>query len=171
MLKYLKTLFNICLLREGPEKLPHSYVLLGLVAAISFSVSVYIGSIDCNVNFAGLSSIAVLFFSFLFTKILLLKKPERFLQTFSAMLGVDAIISTMSIPSVYSLIYLKLGKIAQIFFSLTILCYLVWAVIVYGYIFSKALSSQMGFGLALSIGYTLLGTFIFSLFLAGNTPT
>lgn len=171
MHKYLKTLFNICLLREGPEKLPHSYVLLGLVAAISFSVSVYIGSIDYSVSFAGLTSIAILFFSFLFTKLLLLKKPERFLQTFSAMLGADAIITTMSIPSFYSLTYLKLGEIAQIFFSLTIFALFIWAVIVYGYIFSKALSSQMGFGLALSVSYALLGNFIFSLFLAGNTST
>lgn len=171
MIKLVKTLFNICLLRGGPEELPHSYVFLSLIIVTSFVISVLIGSIVHDVKIAGLSSIAGLFFSFAFAKILLLKKPERFSQTFSAMLGADAIISIVSIPSFYSLAYLKLGEIAEMFFSLTIFTLLVWIVIVYGYIFSKALSSLMSYGIAVSVGYALLSSMIFNLFVAGNTPT
>ncbi len=171
MFKLLKTLFNICLLREGPEELPHSYVLLSLIIAISLVISLLIGSIANNIKTAGLSSIAVLFFAFAFTKILLLKKPERFLQTFSAMLGTDTIISTVSLPSIYSLTYFKLGETANMFFSLTIFALIVWVVIVYGYIFSKALSSLMSYGIAISVAYVLLNFIILDLFIAGNTPT
>lgn len=171
MFNLIKTLIYICLLREGPEELPHSYVVLSLIIAISLVISVLIGSIANNIKTAGLSSIAVLFFSFAFTKILLLKKPERFLQTFSAMLGTDTIISTVSLPSIYSLTFLKLGETANAFFSLTIFALIVWVVIVFGYIFSKALSSLMSFGIAISVGYVLLNFMILDFFIAGNTPT
>ena len=171
MFNVVKILFRICLLREGPEELPHSYVLLGLIIFISFVISVFIGSIVHSIKIAGLSSIAGLFFSFAFTRILLLKKSDRFLQTFIAMLGTVTIINIVSLPSIYSLTYLKLAETAKMFFNLTGFALFVWVVIVYGYIFSKALSSLMGYGIAISVGYALLSIMILDLFVAGFTTT
>ena len=62
------------------------------------------------------------------------------------------------------LTYLKLGETAQMFFSLTGFALFVWVVIVYGYIFSKALSSLMSYGIAISVGYALLSIMILDLF-------
>ncbi len=171
MFKLVKDFFNICLLRGGPEELPYSYVLLGVTIVVNVFLSVLIGSMIHNLKLAGLTSIAALFFSFVFVKLLLHKKPERFVQTFSAMLGVDAIISIISLPSVYSLAYLKPGETAIMFFNLTGFALLVWVVIVYGYIFSKALSSMMGYGVAISVGYALLTIMIIEFIVAGNTVT
>ena len=120
----IKTIINICFLRAGPKELSCSYVSLGVFIAISFLISVLIGSIIYNVLTAILSSIAGLFFSFAFTKILLLKKPERFLQTFSALLGTVTIINIVSLPSIYSLAYFELGETAQMFLALRDLHYL-----------------------------------------------
>lgn len=167
----LKILINICLLRGGPEELPCSYVLLGLVIIVNILVSVLIGSMIHDVKTAGLTSVAALFFSFVFVKLLLHKKPERFLQTFMAMLGADTLISLVSIPSIYSLSNLKPGETAEMFFSLTGFALFVWVVIVYGYIFSKALSSMMGYGVMISVGYALLTIMIIELIVVGNTPT
>ena len=170
MFKFIKTLVNICFLREGPEDLPHSYVLLFMTIIISMFVSVLIGTMVYGLKIAGLSSIAGLLFSFVFTKILLFKKPERFLQTFIAMLGTVTIINIVSIPSIYSLLYFKLSEIGEIFFNSTIFALLVWVVIVYGFIFSKALSSMIGYGIAISVGFVLLNMMIMEFFVAGNTP-
>ena len=167
----LKTFINICLLKEGPEDLPHSYVLLGIVILLGFLISILIGSIDQNIKVAGLASILGLFFTFVFSKLLLINKPERFLQTFTAMIGVDAIISVVSVPSFYSLKFLELSELTEMFFSLTIFALLVWVVIVYGYIFSKALSIMMGYGVAISIGYAFLSSVIFRVFVTGNPTT
>lgn len=168
MTGFVRTLFNICLLREGPEALPHSHGLLGALIAISFAVSVCIGSMIYSVAAAVLSSIAGLFLSFAFTKILLFKKPERFLQTFSAMLGTVTLINIVSLPGSYSLRYLELGETAGLFFGMAGFALFVWVVIVYGYIFSKALSSMMSYGIAISVGYALLHIMVLDLFISGN---
>ncbi len=165
-----KTLVNICLLRAGPQQLPHSRMLLSLIIVISFIVSVLISGIVYSVKIAGLSSIAGLFFSFAFVKILLIKKSERFVQTFSAILGTTTLINIMSLPSVYSLTYITLGESAEIFFNLTGFAIFVWIVIVYGYIFSKALSLTMGYAVAISVGYVLLSVIILNLFTAAGIP-
>ena len=170
MFRIVNTLLNICFLREGPEDLPHSYVLLFMIIIISIIVSMLIGAMVYGLKIAGLSSIAGLLFSFVFTKILLLKKPERFLQTFMAMLGTVTIINIVSIPSIYSLLYFKPGEIALMFFNATIFALLVWVIIVYGFIFSKALSSMMGYGIAISVGFVLLNMMILEFFIAGNSP-
>ena len=171
MFNFVKILFNICLLRDGPEDLPYSHVILSLIIVLSFIVSVSIGSIVHDINTSILSSIAGLFFTFIFAKLLLIKKPERFLQTFCAMLGTVTIINIFSLPSVYSLTYLELSETLNMFFSLTGFALFVWVVIVYGYIFSKALSSLMGYGLAISVGYALLSLILLEFILNGTTST
>ncbi len=166
----VKTICNICLLREGPEMLPHSHMLLGALLVISFAVSILIGSMVYTAKAAVLSSIAGLFLSFAFARILLFKKPERFLQTFCAMLGTVTLINIVSIPSSYSIRYMELGGTAELFFGVTGLALFVWVVIVYGFIFSKALSSAMSYGIALSVGYALLQIVVLELFITGNMP-
>ena len=166
----VKTICNICLLRVGPEELPCSPVLLGALLVISFAVSVLVGSMVYAAKAAVLSSIAGLFLSFAFAKILLLKKPERFLQTFCAMLGTVTLINIVSIPSSYSIRYMELGEGAELFFGVTGLALFIWVVIVYGYIFSRALSSAMSYGIAISVGYALLQIMVLELFIAGKMP-
>ena len=166
----LRTLFNICLLRQGPEALPCSRMLLGALLVISFMISVLIGGMIYSVKAAVLSSVAGLFVSFAFAKILLLKKPERFLQTFSAMLGTVTLINIVSLPSSYSLQYLQLGETAELFFGVTGLALFVWVVIVYGYIFSRALSSAMSYGVAISVGYALLHIIVLEMFISASLP-
>lgn len=166
----LKTYMNICLLREGPEVLPCSWAFLGLVTVVSLGVSVLVGSMAYDVAAALLASIAGLFLSFVFARILLTKKPERFLQTFSAMLGTITLINIVSLPGSYSLRYLKLGHTAELFFALTAFALFVWVVIVYGYIFSRALSCAMSYGIALSVAYALLQVILLELFISGSVP-
>ena len=99
-----------------------------------------------------------------------MKNPERFLQTFSAMLGTVTLINIVSLPGTYSLRYLKLGHTAELFFALTAFALFVWIVIVYGYIFSKALSCAMSYGIAISVGYALLQVMLLELFISGSVP-
>ena len=167
----LRLLFNICLLRDGPEDLPPSRALLGALVIASFTMSTLIGSVVNELRVAGLSGIVMLLFSFAFTKLLLFRRPERFLQTFSAMLGTDAIISVALLPSFYSIQYLPLSFVTELFFNVTAFALLVWVVLVYGYIFSKALSVLISRGFAISVGYALLSTLIIGLMFGGNSPT
>ncbi|MCY4419988.1 MAG: hypothetical protein OXC42_01855 [Gammaproteobacteria bacterium] len=168
MTNLITTFLNICLLREGPDVLPSSLAFLATIIVISLGVSILIGSMVYDVTGAMLTSIAGLFLSFVFVRLLLLKRPERFLQTFSAMLGTVTLINIISLPASYSMRYLKLGHTAEMFFGLTAFALFVWIVIVYGHIFSKALSCAMSYGIAISVGYALLQVMMLEMFVSGN---
>ncbi len=168
MFKIVNKFFNICLLREGPEDLPADSSLLIRLVAASVVISFWLGSLVHDTNVAGLSSVAGLFYSFLFTKLLLLKKPERFMQTFCAMLGTVILINLISVPVIYPLTNPELNETLVAIFGLLSFALLIWIVVVYGFIFSRAISTSLGNGVSISVAYTLLSIIILELFLAGR---
>ena len=171
MLEIVKTLFNICLLRKGPEDLPCDLSLIVMLIGVSLAVSIWLGAIIHDPQIAGISSIAGLFFSFAFTKVLLLKNPERFIQTFCAMLGTVTLINLISVPVIYPLSKEGLNENLVLLFGLLSFALFIWIVVIYGFIFSRAISSVLGYGVAISVGYALLNIIILELFLAGRVAS
>jgi len=171
MLKVVSRFFNICLLREGPEDLPFDSSLLTGLMALSLVVSFWLGSLIHDMQVAGMSSIAGLFFAFSFAKLLLLKTPERFLQTFCAMLGTVTLINLISLPVIYPLTNPDLNESLVALLGLLSFALLIWVVIVYGFIFSRAISTSLGNGISISVAYTLLSIVVLELFLAGRVAS
>ncbi len=171
MFKVVNKFFNICLLREGPEDLPFDFSLMARLIILSLVVSFWMGSLVHDAQIAGMSSIVGLFFSFLFTKLLLFKTPERFIQTFCAMLGTVTLINLISVPVIYPLTYEDLSETLVMLFRLISFALLIWVVVVYGFIFSRAISTSLGNGISISVAYTLLSIFVFELFLAGRVAS
>jgi hypothetical protein len=97
----LVRLIDIILLRGGPEQLPASSGLLAVVVALSVAVSALISAIlaKAPINWEAqlLLQTAVIFvwFKVAFT---LAKKPERFLQTATAVFGVITLFAPAYIP-------------------------------------------------------------------------
>ncbi len=171
MFVLIKILFDICLLRKGPEDLPANSSLMWGLVGVSLTVSIFLGMIIYDTHTAIFSSVLGLFFSFVFTKILLSKKPERFIQTFSAMLGAITLINLISLPFVAPLSNEDLDNNIATLLSLLSFAFLIWAVIVYGSIFSRAISSTFGYGIAISVGYVFLSIVIFELLLTVKVPS
>ncbi len=171
MLKVVKKFFNICLLREGPEDLPFDSSLMAGLIAVSWLVSFWLGSFIHDPQVAGLSSAAGLFFSFLFAKLLLFKTPERFLQTFCAMLGTVTLINLFSVPVIYPLTNPELSESLVALFGLLSFALLIWVVVVYGFIFSRAISTTLGNGVSISVAYTLLSIVVLELLVAGSVAS
>jgi len=167
----IKTLFEICLLRKGPEDLPADTSLLMLLVGVSLFVSVWLGSAVHNFQIAIMLGLVGMLFSYAFTKILLTKKPERFMQTFCAMLGTGILIDIISIPIIYPLLGERLDENSAVLFKLLALAIYIWFVVVCGSIFSRALSSALGYGISISVGYILLGYMIFELLLSGRVTS
>jgi hypothetical protein len=163
---FLKILFDICLFRKGPEDLPANKNLMLSIIAASIVVSVWLGTKIYDTQISVLSSIAGLFFSFAFTKILLNKRPERFMQTFTAMLGTVTLINLISLPIVSPLSNDELNANLTSILSFLSFGLFIWIVIIYGFIFSRAMSSTFSQGIAISIGYTVLSIIILQLVLA-----
>jgi hypothetical protein len=171
MFKLAKKFFNICLLREGPEDLPFDSSLTIRLVAISLVISFWLGSLVHETQIAGLSSIAGLLFAYLFVKLLLFKTPERFSQTFTAMLGTVTLINLISVPVIYPLTNTGLNENLVSIFGLMSFALLIWVVVVYGFIFSRAISTSLGNGISISVAYTLLSIVVLELFLAGRVSS
>ena len=166
MSNIIKIFFDICLLRKGPEDLPVNGVLMLVLVVISLFVSVWIGLIIYGKQVAISISIVELIFSIIFVKILLRKNPERFMQTFSAMLGAVTIINIISLPILIPLTYEELNQNIASLFGLLSFALLIWVVVVCGSIFSRAISSGLRYGILISVGYALLSIIILQLLLA-----
>lgn len=166
----VKLFFDICLLRKGPEDVPFSNILLGLVVAASIIVSIWVGAMVNGMQFAGFATIAELFFTFLFIKLLLINKPERFLQTFIALLGTLTLINILYAPGVYIFLLTENNENIQTLIGLLAFALLIWKIAVCGHIFSRALPAPMAYGVVISIAYALLN-FILVGFISAGTVT
>ncbi len=171
MSNIIKILFDICLLRKGPEDLPANSVLMLVLIAISLIVSIWIGLIIFDKKIAIITSIAELIFSIMFAKILLIKNPERFTQTFSAMLGTVTLINIISLPILIPLSHGDLNQNISSLLGLLSFALLIWVVVVYGSIFSRAISSVLSYGISISVGYALLSIIISQLLLAARVSS
>ncbi len=170
MSEIIKILFDICLLRKGPEDMPSSSILMSALVVVSLLVSIILGSVVYNYQIAVLLNIVGLLVTFAFVKILLINKSERFIQTFSSMLGVSVLIDIISIPVIYPLLSEKLDKnLAVLFWLLSIAVY-GWFVVIFGFIVSRAISSTLGYGISIAVGYALVSYMIFELILSGRVP-
>ncbi len=170
MSKLIKLIFEICLLRKGPEDLPATRSVLLNLLMVSLVVSIFLGLMIYDTNVALVSSIAGLLFSYIFTKILLINMPERFIQTFSAMLGTVTLINLLSLPVFAPLSNKELNESIEVLLSVVSFGFLIWIIVVYGFIFSRALSVALNYGIAISVGYTFLSIIILQLIMTGKTP-
>ena len=166
-----KLFFDICLLRKGPEDVPFSGFLLALVVVLSIIVSIWIGAMINSMRLAVFSTIAELFFTFVFIKLLLMNKPERFLQTFIALLGALTLINLFYIPAVYIYLSKENNESIQAYIVLVAFALLIWKIIACGHIFSKALPSPMVYGVAISIAYALMNYVLVGFISVGTVAT
>ncbi len=167
----VKLVFDICLLRRSPEDLPYSNIFLILVVILSAIVSILISSMIYDFTLVVMATIAGLFFSFVFVKVLLLKNPERFLQTFSAILACVTLINVLFIPFIYVFVTMSLSDTAKVFIGLVRFLFLIWIVMVCGHIFSKATMSGRGSGIGLSIIYLIMNIMITEYIFMESTAT
>lgn len=155
MQKLLQTLFDITLLRRGPEDLPHGwlvlYVCVGLWLLALFATTVMIpnftvpdawisaGSagvgIGCYVAVLGITGFGA-----------------RLLQTLSALIGCGALISF----AMLALLVLMTPFVGQNFANIGAFLLLVWSVPVKGHIIARAINQHWYAGIAIALAIFLL---------------
>lgn len=154
MFELVKLFFDICLFKKGPQDVPPSYALLyGLIvvyALIGFlvlflSVGWYEAALQVLVEIALVIG---------FTKVMLslTRKPERYVQTASALLGTDALISFFALPGIASM---TTGRMTLLVFAV-MLGLMVWHWLVTGHIIRHAISQSLSFGLGVAFLYILV---------------
>ena len=156
------------LLRKGPEDMPASNSLMIILAVINLVISSALASKIHSQSVAVSLSVVGLFMTFVFIKILLVSKPERFTQTFSSMMGVSILIDLVSVPIIFPLLNEDLNQNIILLFWLSATCLYIWLVVTYGFIISRALSTTLGYGISIATAYVLVSYMIFQFILAGK---
>jgi hypothetical protein len=150
--------FDIAVHRRGPEHLPASQFLLVLL----FVSYLIVGFIAIRMGGAASSSAFLLFVadSLIYLVYLLLvlnffKRPRRFLQTATALVGADILFNLLGIPLlVWSVAADTAGSDATVPTFLFIVLFF-WSVDVAGYVVSRALERPYIVGVLIVIMYVM----------------
>ena len=161
VLPLIRTLFDIVLLRKGPEDIPRSWFLLVVIVVLwIFSTLVAVAlvdQIDESDFFPSLFSgvIGVLCYG---AVIVARGFPMRVLQTVSAVLGSGALISLVFVAE-YVLFSPLLGEVPTVLIADLIL---LWSVPVEGHIIARTIGSHWYVGILIAIAVFVLQFVVFS---------
>lgn len=161
MLPLVKTLFDIVLLRKGPDSIPRSSVLFILIVGLwlfsSLVELVLIDRIDENDFLIGLFIALVVVICYAMV-VVVSGHSSRVLQTISAILGCNALIS-LAFVAEFVLFTPFLGEsISGPIAELIVL----WSVPVEGHIIARAIDRHWYIGIAIAISVVIFQLLIYS---------
>ncbi len=148
-----RVFLDICLGTKGPEDLPSSRFLLGLVFVVNAVIGVIVFWIETTLSKGILEVLLSLawLIGFTYAVLMVSGKSGRFQQTLCALLGTDIVISLIALPL---LIWMQSAGDTPLpyYFIIGLMC---WSMIIVGHILRHALSATYGFGLGLALLYVL----------------
>jgi len=159
--RLLQRVFDICLLRAGPQDLPASRFLLVLGVLAYAAVGMVMSTQNLDIGQAVLlvaldgALLAGLLFALLWARDLL----ERYQQTLTALFGTGAILQLAALP-ILSWQQAGLGddtiSPALMAASLLLWMWLLWDLIVIGHILRHTLSTRLPIGVLLALAYLFI---------------
>lgn len=156
MLTVLKSFFALCLLRLRPQDLPASPVLAGFAAVCYVAAGLLMALQHMSpAGAAGLVALDTALFGFLIWLLLWIRlMPNRYLQTFTAMLGASAVLEIVAVPLVLwqqSAIVGDQMTTAGVIVSLLLWVWLFWSLLVIGHIVRHAIDTILPIGVILAL--------------------
>jgi hypothetical protein len=161
MLTVIKSFFALCLLRLRPQDLPASQVL-ALFAVVCYVAAGLLMALQhmSPAGAAGLVALDTVLFGFLIWLLLWVRlMMNRFLQTFTAMLGASAILEALAVPLVLwqqSVIVGDEMTMMGVIVSLLLWAWLFWSLLVLGHILRHAIDTVLPIGVMLALLYMFI---------------
>lgn len=168
MYAHLRLLFNICLLRKGPQDIPHSQNILRLTILGYAAVSYLILQISAD-SLSALLQVAteiIITISFVGLLLSMVNKPYRLVQTASTLLGTDALISAFAMPIIATL-SLDSNNILAFFAMLALM---IWHWIITTHIIRHAIDKAFSFALGITFLYLLIAFQIIGILFPPASP-
>jgi hypothetical protein len=149
----IQLFLDICLFRKGPQDVPASQFLLGLILSLNLLVSAGLLLMEADPGQAIVQAACAmgLMFAFLYGLLKITRLDSRFLQTASAALATDAVFTLAAAP------LMGMGQVLpdwQGFLSLLVTALMLWAIAVLGHILREALNLPYLAGFLLALAYT-----------------
>lgn len=155
MNKLLKVFVDICLFRAGPQQLPASGFLLGLVFAVHWLLGIVLEWLTQPLTESLLTALVdtLLPLAVVYGLLTLYRRPARLPQTATALLGSEVVLNLLLLPLGVWTVFGGVNAAVPMLLSLLLV---VWAVAVATHIFRHALNVNRGIAAAYAVGYTLL---------------
>ena len=153
MFEIVKLFFDICLFKKGPQDIPSYNGLLNGLIVVYALVGFLVLFVTAGFFDAVLQVLVEIALVIVFTKVLLslFRRPERYVQTASALFGTDALLSFFALPGIASMMTGRMTLLAfAVMLGLTI-----WHWVVTGHIIRHAISQSIPFGLGIAFLYIL----------------
>lgn len=148
---------EITLRRRGPEALPDSRFLTGLLLSSYVLVHLIYFSLHAGVTWLALGNlVAQIAFAFVFIYAVLtfFKLERRYRQTMSAFFGINVVVVLVYLPIAIGALALNFDLAGRGFQSVR-LGFLLWSVVIEAHIFARALSQPLILGFMFAILYVL----------------
>lgn len=158
-----RTVWQIAILRQGPQVLPVSSALLWLALGAHWLTGVILALYSLPVGSAVISALigSLIMVALVHALLVMHRLQLRFYQTVTALAACESLIGLLAIPP--TAWFFMGGEIRDVGAMLSLLL-LGWNVAIAAHIFRHALNTSMGVGFLFSIGYTLvsisLGSFL-----------
>jgi hypothetical protein len=159
----IRLFMQIALLRRGPQDLPASTLLLALTVAGYFVVNFLVSMALPPFPGPWVAHLCVdVVFMFVWYTLLLqlVRRPERFLQTTTAVYGFQAVLSPLLVASVWLTRRFPQDSVWQFPITLVSLALLIWIIAANSHIVKAALEWSMPPSVALVILQTLAGNLV-----------
>jgi len=155
----LQMFWRICLLRQSPAHVPSESWFVTAVVIANLLTSVLVSSLiasEANESLISISTLVLVnqaaYAGLLWLATYLREVPDRFTTTLTAIFGCDLIITAL-----YGLIDVAILSSLDDRFQLAVqLGYGFWGLAISGYILSKSLNVQLGIGVLLALGISML---------------
>lgn len=159
MLRLAKAFWDIALWRRTPAQLPASTFLLALVciaAALLEVVSAFLPPVSSDRILTRIILSIAVPLGFVWAVLAVARRPQRFLQTASAFLGVGVLVEIALYP-IGSLIHI-IGseRLAAVPLGVLMLTIFIWYWLACANIWRAALDSGFSLGAVVSVGYIVL---------------
>ncbi len=154
----LKVFVELCLLRAGPQQLPASGFLLGLslVAYGTFGLLLVFPDFSLVSALGQVLLDALVLLGLLQLALRRIGHEDRFLQTATAATGSGALLALVALPVTLWLTQARVHTGDVDTPALLLFFLMIWNVAVLGHILRHALSTSLGVGVLLAIGYMLI---------------
>ncbi|MDH5183564.1 MAG: hypothetical protein OEX12_06685 [Gammaproteobacteria bacterium] len=149
MLSLIRVFWFICVLRDGPQSLPQGKTLLHWMIVLHLLFGTLYSLPDTSLFKSLHQELALLLFNLGFVRVVLMlnKHPERFVQSATALLGADVLISGTGLV-LYVVLIQGLGL--QALSDTVNILLMLWSIIVTAHVFRHALDTSFALGLLLT---------------------
>jgi hypothetical protein len=161
---------ELCLLRRAPQDLPGSSTLLGLILVINLMASVLVGlaaGLAAPVALGQGLADAVLTLGLLHLALSLTRRPARFLQLATALLGTGTLLSLVAVAPLLLLSGAE-SRGETSLAGLPLIFLLFWSLLVTGHILRHGFDLRLGQGVLIAVAYNVLASTLINTLFPGS---